>query len=93
MAKQRAIRRAARNVSGQIKDLWLVRPPSLCKTALKADCCLHRLEPVLTVSGYSVPVQATSGSAVVLASCDSTSTPTADRSLSKRWVSWNPRAA
>lgn len=28
-----------------------------------------------------------------LASCDSTSTPTADRSLSKRLISWNPRTA
>ena len=41
---------------------------------------------------FAAPRGHTSGSAGALTSCDSTSTPVADRSLSKRLVSWNPKA-
>lgn len=62
--------------------------PEVCKPppgpADPRDCGSEWID----ACGHSLPVRT-----AVLASCDSTSTPAAARSLSKRWISWKPRAA
>ncbi len=57
--------------------------PAVCKTApqaqfIQTDCGSEWIDAY----GHSLPVKS-----AVLASCDSTSTPAADRSLSKRLIS------
>jgi hypothetical protein len=64
-------------------------PPEVSKTApqvqfIQTDCGSEWIDAY----GHSLPVKT-----AVVASCDSTSTPAADRSLSKRLISRKPRAA